>query len=130
MGAWGGAHLWARMVVEMRCTVSLTPPQFVKQYVEMNTNDAAAAEAISEAVNQPNMCFEPIKAGEQQAVLSLHRGRQGLANARGGQTAQMRCLLLKLGVIFPQGTANIAKRRREIMEKVIFARQFSRERRG
>nr|SPS05790.1 protein of unknown function [Candidatus Nitrotoga fabula] len=41
-------------------------PQFVKPYVKTNKNDAADAEVISEAVNQPNMQFVPIKNVEQQ----------------------------------------------------------------
>lgn len=36
-------------------------PQFVKPYVKTNENDAADAEAISEAVTRPNMRFVPVK---------------------------------------------------------------------
>ena len=57
-------------------------PQFVKPYVKTNKNDAADAEAICEAVARPNMRFVPVKSVEQQAVLSLHRVRQGFVKAR------------------------------------------------
>ena len=60
-------------------------PQFVKPYVKTNKNDAADAEAICEAVARPNMRFVPIKSIEQQAVLSLHRVRQGFVKARTAQ---------------------------------------------
>jgi transposase len=55
--------------------------QFVKPYVKTNKNDVADAEAICEAVARPNMRFVPIKNIEQQAVLALHRARQGFVSA-------------------------------------------------
>jgi transposase len=67
--------------------------QFVKPYVKTNKNDVADAEAICEAVSRPNMRFVPIKSIEQQAVLSLHRVRQGFVKARTAQANQIRGLL-------------------------------------
>ncbi len=64
-------------------------PQFVKPYVKTNKNDAADAEAICEAVARPNMRFVPIKNLEQQAVLALHRARQGFVKARTSQANQI-----------------------------------------
>ena len=92
-------------------------PQFVKPYVKTNKNDAADAEAICEAVTRPNMRFVPIKTDEQQAVLSLHRVRQGFVKARTAQANQIRGLLSEFGEIMPQGIAHITKRLPEIMEK-------------
>lgn len=46
MEACGSAHYWTRKLVEMGQTVKLMSPQFVKQYVKTNKNDAADAEAI------------------------------------------------------------------------------------
>jgi transposase len=77
MEACGSAHYWARKLKELGHTVKLMAPQFVKPYVKTNKNDAADAEAICEAVSRPSMRFVPVKTGEQQAVLSLHRARQG-----------------------------------------------------
>jgi hypothetical protein len=57
-------------------------PQFVKPYVKTNKNDVADAEAICEAVARPNMRFVPVKNVDQQAVLALHRARQGFVRAR------------------------------------------------
>lgn len=57
-------------------------PQFVKPYVKTNKHDAVDAEAICEAVSRPSMRFVPVKSGDQQAVLSLHRARQGFVKAR------------------------------------------------
>jgi transposase len=41
MEACGGAHFWARRLVEFGHTVKLIAPQFVKPYVKTNKNDAA-----------------------------------------------------------------------------------------
>lgn len=82
MEACGSAHHWARQLTALGHTVKLMAPQFVKPYVKTNKNDAADAEAICEAVARPNMRFVPIKTIESQAVLALHRARQGFVKAR------------------------------------------------
>ena len=117
MEACGSAHYWARKLAAMGHTVKLMAPQFVKPYVKTNKNDAADAEAICEAVTRPNMRFVPIKTDEQQAVLSLHRVRQGFVRARTAQANQIRGLLSEFGEVMPQGIAHITKRLPEIMEK-------------
>jgi len=94
MEACGSAHHWARQLEKSGHRVKLMAPQFVKPYVKTNKNDAADAEAICEAVSRPNMRFVPIKNGEQQAVLSLHRARQGFVKARTAQGNQIRGLLV------------------------------------
>jgi transposase len=114
--ACGSAHYWARKLEGFGHTVKLIAPQFVKPYVKTNKNDAADAEAICEAVARPNMRFVPIKNVEQQAVLSLHRVRQGFVKARTAQANQIRGLLGEFGIIIPQGITNIAKRVPELIE--------------
>lgn len=95
----GSAHYWARKLEGVGHTVKLMAPQFVKPYVKSNKNDAADAEAICEAVARPNMRFVPIKNVEQQAVLALHRVRQGFVKARTAQINQIRGLLGELAEI-------------------------------
>jgi transposase len=116
MEACGSAHHWARKLESFGHTVRLISPQFVKPYVKTNKNDAADAEAICEAVSRPNMRFVPIKNAEQQAVLALHRARQGFVKARTAQANQIRGLLGEYGITIPQGIAHIAKRLPEILE--------------
>lgn len=116
MEACGSAHFWANKLQAMGHTVKLMAPQFVKPYVKTNKNDAADAEAICEAVSRPNMRFVPIKQAEQQAVLALHRARQGFVKARTAQANQIRGLLAEYGIIIPQGIAHIGKRLPEILE--------------
>jgi transposase len=119
MEACGSAHHWARKLQGFGHTVRLMAPQFVKPYVKTNKNDAADAEAICEAVARPNMRFVPIKNAEQQAVLALHRARQGFVKARTAQCNQIRGLLAEFGLIVPQGIAHIAKRVPDLIEDAI-----------
>jgi transposase len=58
----------------------------------------------------------PIKNGEQQAMLALHRARQGFVKARTAQANQIRGLLAEYGIIIPQGIGHIAKRLPDILE--------------
>jgi transposase len=116
MEACGSAHHWARKLEQLGHTVKLMAPQFVKPYVKTNKNDAADAEAICEAVSRPQMRFVPIKNVEQQAVLALHRARQGFVKARTAQANQIRGLLGEYGIIIPQGISHIAKRLPAILE--------------
>jgi transposase len=116
MEACGSAHHWARKLTELGHTVKLIAPQFVKPYVKTNKNDAADSEAICEAVSRPTMRFVPIKNGGQQAVLALHRARQGFVKARTAQANQIRGLLAEYGIVIAQGIGHIAKRLPEILE--------------
>ena len=61
------------------------------------------AEAICEAVGRPGMRFVPVKSDEQQAILSLHRIRQGLIKERTALINQLRGLLSEFGLIMPKG---------------------------
>lgn len=116
MEACGSAHHWARKLQRFGHTVRLMAPQFVKPYVKTNKNDAADAEAICEAVVRPNMRFVPIKNVEQQAVLALHRARQGFVKARTSQANQIRGLLAEFGLVVPQGIGNIARQVPQLIE--------------
>jgi transposase len=116
MKACSGAHYWARKLTGMGHDVRLMAPQFVKPYVKTNKNDAADAKAICEAVARPNMRFVPIKNIEQQALLSLHRVRQGFISARTAQANQIRGLLSEYGIIIPQGISNITKLVPDLLE--------------
>jgi len=116
MEACASAHHWARKLEAFGHTVKLMAPQFVKPYVKTNKNDVADAEAICEAVARPTMRFVPVKNAEQQAVLALHRARQGFVKARTAQANQIRGLMAEYGIVIPQGIVHIAKRLPEILE--------------
>jgi transposase len=116
MEACAGAHFWSRKLMEYGHTVKLIAPQFVKPYVKTNKNDAADAEAICEAVGRPNMRFVPIKNTEQQALLGLHRARQGFVAARTAQANQIRGLLAEFGLVIPAGIRHIERKLPEFLE--------------
>src|SRR3981189_1923387 len=116
MEACGSAQYWARKLTALGHTVRLMAPQFVKPYVKTNKSDRNDAEAICEAVGRENMRFVPVKTAEQQAVLALHRARQGFVKARTAQANQIRGLLAEFGTVIPQGIGHIAKRLPEIRE--------------
>jgi transposase len=116
MEACASAHHWGRALQRLGHTVRLMAPQFVKPYVKTNKNDVADAEAICEAVSRPNMRFVPIKSIEQQAILSVHRARQGFVKARTAQGNQIRGLLGEFGLIIPQGISHIGERVPTLLE--------------
>lgn len=116
MEACAAAHHWARKLVTMGHDAKLMAPQFVKPYVKSNKNDARDAEAICEAVSRPNMRFVPVKTPAQQAVLSLHRARQGFIKARTAQANQLRGLLGEFGIAIPQGIRQLSTHVPDIVE--------------
>jgi transposase len=116
MEACGSSHYWARKLQEFGHTVRLIAPQFVRPYVKANKTDAADAAAICEAVGRPDMRFVPIKSIESQALLALHRARQGFIRSRVAQTNQIRGFLAEFGIIIPQGAWNIEPRIAGILE--------------
>lgn len=107
MEACASSHYWARELKSLGHEVRLIPPQFVKPYVKSNKNDAADAEAICEAVARPNMRFVAVKTPSTQALLCLHRARQGFIKQRTAQSNQIRGLLAEFGVIFPRGMGRL-----------------------
>jgi transposase len=117
MEACGSAHHWARVLQGQGHTVRVIASQFVKPYVKSNKNDAADAEAICEAVARPNMRFVPVKSVEQQAVLAVHRARQGFVKARTAQANQIRGLLAEFGLVIPRGLWHIHQRVPALLER-------------
>jgi transposase len=102
MEACGGAHQWARQFQAHGHRVGIMMARFVVAYRKNSKNDGNDAEAICEAVARPNMRFVPIKTAEQQAILSLHRVRQGYIEERTATINRIRGLLAEFGVVLPQ----------------------------
>src|SRR5512145_151959 len=101
MEASAGAHEWARRFTRCGHDVKLMAAKFVIPYRKNGKNDGNDAEAICEAVGRPNMRFVPVKSAEQQAVLALHRTRQGFVIERTAVINRMRALLTEFGVVLP-----------------------------
>ena len=75
MEACAGAHYWGRQIVALGHEVRLVPPIYVKPFVKRSKNDAADAEAITEAAQRPTMHFVAVKTEAQQAQGMLFRTR-------------------------------------------------------
>jgi transposase len=103
MEACSGAHYWGRELGKLGHRIGIMAPKFVVAYRKSGKNDTNDAEAICEAVGRPGMRFVPVKSEEQQAILSLHRIRQGLVGERTALINQLRGLLSEFGLIMPKG---------------------------
>jgi transposase len=102
MEACCGAHEWARRFVQFGHSVKLMSPVFVIPYRKGGKNDGNDAEAICEAVTRPNMRFVPVKSSEQQAILTLHRVRQGFVQERTATILRIRGLMGEFGIVLGQ----------------------------
>ena len=114
MEACTGAHHWARVFSQHGHIVRLMAPKFVAPYRmsgKRGKNDAADAAAICEAVTRPNMRFVPVKDTHQQALLSIHRTRQGFVEERTACYNRLRGLIAEFGIVLPQ---KVERLRREI----------------
>jgi transposase len=107
--ACGGAHEWARRFAAHGHRVGIMMARFVAAYRKNSKNDGNDAEAICEAVARPNMRFVPVKSAEQQAVLSLHRVRQGYVEQRTATINRIRGLLAEFGVVLPQRAEQVRR---------------------
>jgi len=109
MEACSGAHEWGRRFQEHGHTVKLMAPKFVAPYRKSGKNDGNDAEAICEAVTRPNMRFVPVKSVEQQALLVMHRVRQGFVVERTAIINRLRGLLAEFGVVLPLRSVTVRR---------------------
>lgn len=100
-----GAHYWARRLQELGLQPRLVAGHFVGPYRLQGRhakNDANDAAAICEAAGRPQMHFVPVKSAEQQAVLAVHRLREGYKVERTACINRIRGLLAEFGISFAQ----------------------------
>jgi transposase len=116
MEACSGAHEWGRRFQEHGHTVRLMAPKFVAPYRKSEKNDGNDAEAICEAVTRPNMRFVPVKSAEQQAVLTLHRVRQGFVVERTAIINRLRGLLSEFGVVLALRSVTVRRQAAQAAE--------------
>jgi len=103
MEACSGAQHWAREIRKLGHEVKLISPQFVRPFVKTNKTDAADAQAIWTAAQQPEMRSVAVKSEEQQAVLGLHDIRTRLQKSRTAAINQLHGLMGEFGVELPRG---------------------------
>lgn len=109
MEACGGAHEWARALAEFGHEVRLICARKVRPFVQRNKTDAADAQAIWTASQQPGMRFVAVKTQAQQVVLSLHWIRCQLMKSRIMQTNELRGILYEFGIVLPEGHRPLLK---------------------
>jgi transposase len=118
MEACSGAHEWGRRFQQHGHTVKLMAPKFVAPYRKSDKNDGNDAEAVCEAVTRPNMRFVPVKSTEQQALLALHRVRQGFVVERTALINRLRGLLSEFGVVLPLRAVSVRRQAAHAAESV------------
>ena len=109
MESCSGAHEWARQLETLGHTVRIMAARFVAPYRSRGKNDGNDAEAICEAVQRPSMRFVPVKSAEQQAVLTVHRVRQGFVEERTATINRTRGLMAEFGVVLPARAAEVRR---------------------
>ncbi|MEW6248986.1 MAG: IS110 family transposase [Nitrospirota bacterium] len=109
MEACSGAHEWGRRFEQYGHTVKLMAPKFVAPYRKSAKNDGNDAEAVCEAVRRPSMRFVPVKSTEQQALLALHRVRQGFVVQRTATINRLRGLMSEFGVVLPLRSVTVRR---------------------
>lgn len=107
--ACSGAHEWARRFQALGHEVRIMAARFVAPYRRSGKNDGNDAEAICEAVRRPSMRFVPVKSAEQQAVLCLHRVRQGFVEERTATINRIRGLMAEFGAVLPNRAAEVRR---------------------
>jgi transposase len=109
MEACGGAHEWGRQLQKLGHEVRLLAAKSVRPFVRRNKTDAADAQAIWTAGQQPEAKFVALKNESQQAVLSLHRLRAQLMKIRIMQSNEIRGLLYEFGIVIGEGYTALRK---------------------
>lgn len=113
------AHHWARKLQALGLEPRIVAAQLAAPYRSEGAtgkNDANDAAAICEAGGRPHMRFVPVKSIEQQAMLSVHRLREGLKADRTACINRIRGLLLEFGVAIPAGSAALQRQLDDALE--------------
>jgi transposase len=115
----GGAHHWARKLAAMGMEPRLIAGHFVGPYRmegKRGKNDANDAAAVCEAASRPSMRFVPMKTAEQQALLAVHRLREGFKEERTACVNRIRGLLAEFGLVFAQSPEVLRLALPDVME--------------
>jgi len=118
MEACSGAHEWGRRFQQHGHTVRLMAPKFVAPYRKSDKNDGNDAEAVCEAVSRPSMRFVPVKSTEQQALLAMHRVRQGFVVERTAVINRLRGLMSEFGVVLPLRSVTVRRQAAQAAEEL------------
>ena len=110
--ACGSAHHWGREAQRSGHRVKLLHPADVARYRDGNKTDRADAKAVLEAARNRALTPVPVKSVEQQAVVALHRIRQGYLRTRTARISALRGHLRELGHVIPVGASRVSREAR------------------
>jgi transposase len=119
MEACSGAHHWARKLISLGFDARLIAAHFVTPYRMQGSggkNDANDAAAICEAASRPSMRFVSVKTPQQQAMLSVHRLREGYKEERTACINRIRGLLAEFGLVIAQRPEVLRKTLADVLE--------------
>jgi transposase len=119
MEACSSAHHWGRKLRAMGLDARLIAANFVTPYRmegKSGKNDATDAAAICEAASRPSMRFVPIKTGEQQGIMDLHRVREGCKEERTGCINRIRGMLAEFGLVFGKSPKALRAKLADVLE--------------
>jgi transposase len=108
--ACGSAHHWGRELQRLGHRVALLHPRAVARYRDGNKTDRADAKALLEAARNADLKRVPVKSLEQQAVVALHRLRQGYLQTRTARINAVRGHLREFGWVIPFGAHHVLPR--------------------
>jgi len=114
--ACGSAHHWGRELQRLGHRVSLLHPRDVAPYRSGNKTDRADAKALLEAGRNEKLSRVPVKSLEQQAVVALHRIRQGYLHTRNARINAVRGHLREFGCVIPVGAQHLVPRAHAALE--------------
>lgn len=118
MEACGGSHYWGRKFEELGHEVKLIAPQYVKPFVKRGKkNDAADAEAISDAMSRQNIRSIPVKSEWQQELGQVHRAREMLVRHRTALVNQIKGFFHEFGVVLMCSYKKLKERYEELLMK-------------
>ncbi|MFW5834390.1 MAG: IS110 family transposase [Pseudomonadota bacterium] len=127
MEACASAHHWGREIATLGHEVRLIAPIYVKPFVKRQKNDAADAEAITEAASRPTMRFVEVKSAEQQGQGMLFRTRDLLVRQRTQTINALRGHLAEFGIVAAQGPARVEGLAKAVEDETTSLPEMARE---
>lgn len=116
MEACGSAHFWGRWAQAQGHEVVLVPPKQVAPYRQGQKTDGNDALAIGIAAQQPQLKTVAVKTLEQQALQTLKRVQEHLADQLTATGNALRGLLAEFGLVVAKGPASLKRRLPAILE--------------
>jgi transposase len=110
MEACATAHYWSQYAEQFGHHTKQLHAFYVRPYVRRNKTDAADADALVRANQDPHLLPIPTKQPYQQALQGIHRIRQQLIQTRTSRINLARAILAEFGISLARGAGGIVER--------------------